>query len=46
MGTMDKTKILVVLCHNVTQFSLWQMIINIDNITRNQKTIAGKENLK
>ena len=36
----------MILCHSVTGFSLWHMLVNIDSIAKNEKTIAAKENFK
>ena len=33
------------MCRIVAHFSLSRMIVNIDNVAGNEKTIAGKENL-
>ena len=36
----------MVLCHIVAHLLLWPMIVNIDNIGGNEKTIVAKDNVK
>ena len=36
----------MVLCHMVTGFSLSHMLVNIDSIAKNEKTIAAQEKFK
>ena len=36
----------MVLCHIGAHLSLWPMIVNIDNIGGNEKTIFAKDNVK
>ena len=36
----------MILCHVVTGFSLSHMLVNIDSIAKNEKTIAAQEKFK
>ena len=36
----------MILCHIVTGFSLSHMVVNIDSIAKNEKTIAAQEKFK
>ena len=36
----------MILCHIVTGFSLSHMLVNIDSIAKNEKTIAAQEKFK
>ena len=36
----------MIVCHILAHFSVWLVIIRIDHITQNGKTIAGKENIE
>ena len=39
-------QVVAVLYHNVAHFSPWRIIVKIDNIAWNEKTIAQKKNIK